>query len=67
MWSNMDNQERESSAINVVTPSACVAHLFEIMPTVDTCLKYSNKLLIWQLTAVELVTQHESSKLVELQ
>lgn len=39
MWSNMDNRVRESNDINVVTPTAAVAHLFEIMPTVDTCLK----------------------------
>lgn len=67
MSSNMDNRERGNNAINVVTPTALAAPLFERMPIVGICPRSSNRLLIWQSTAVELVTQHESSKLVEPQ
>jgi hypothetical protein len=39
MGSNMDNRVRENNGINVATPSALVAPLFEKMLTEDICLR----------------------------
>ena len=39
MSSNMDNRERGNNGINVVTPTALAARLFESMLTVGICLK----------------------------
>jgi hypothetical protein len=67
MSSNMDNQVRGNNGTNVVTPTALAAPSFETMPTEGIYPTLSNRVLIWPLTAVEHVTQHECSKLVELQ